>query len=163
MSASKSSSHGIILVPIDFSTYSENALAMASYYARCTQHRLVVLHVVHDPGEMPGYYARMVKKKKLTTLEDVAAEALDSFLEDVRNRHQGNKELRNAEALLKIGQPVTQILVAIRALKPSLVVLGSQGRSGLSHALIGSKAEQCVRLSPVPVMLVKQGNTPPKF
>ena len=36
-----------------------------------------------------------------------------------------------------------------------MVVMGSQGRTGLDHLLLGSKAEQVVRLSPVPVLIVK--------
>jgi len=36
-----------------------------------------------------------------------------------------------------------------------MIVMGSQGRTGLAHALLGSKAEQVVRLSPIPVTIVK--------
>ena len=52
-----------ILVPVDFSAYSEAALLMACEMARCMKLPLVILHVMHDPSVMPGYYAKMKKKK----------------------------------------------------------------------------------------------------
>jgi len=39
-----------------------------------------------------------------------------------------------------------------------MIVMGSQGRTGIAHMMLGSKAEQVVRLSPVPVTIVKDGN-----
>jgi nucleotide-binding universal stress UspA family protein len=36
-----------------------------------------------------------------------------------------------------------------------MIVMGSQGRTGLSHVLLGSKAEQVVRLASIPVMIIK--------
>jgi len=36
-----------------------------------------------------------------------------------------------------------------------MIVMGSQGRTGLAHALLGSKAEQIVHLSPIPVTIIK--------
>jgi nucleotide-binding universal stress UspA family protein len=41
-----------------------------------------------------------------------------------------------------------------------MIVMGSQGRTGLARAMLGSKAEQVVRLSPIPVMIVKDGKKP---
>ncbi|MFI0458533.1 MAG: universal stress protein, partial [Candidatus Thiodiazotropha endolucinida] len=43
-----------ILVPVDFSVASETALLKAFELAECLKVRVVVLHVVHDPGDMPG-------------------------------------------------------------------------------------------------------------
>ena len=51
-----------ILVPVDFSPHAEAALVHAANLAECLQRPLVVLHVVHDPGEMPGYYARSSRR-----------------------------------------------------------------------------------------------------
>ena len=70
----------IILVPVDFSDHSEAALIQASEYAQMMPATLVVLHVVHDPGEMPGYYSKLVKKKRATRMQDIAAEAFEEFI-----------------------------------------------------------------------------------
>ena len=64
-----------ILVPVDFSPHSTAALLQAARLAECTGQRLLVLHVIHDPAEMPGYYGRVTKKKKLVRIEDLAREA----------------------------------------------------------------------------------------
>ena len=47
-----------ILVPVDFSAHSALALLKACELAGCTKQQIIVLHVVHDPGEMPGYYTK---------------------------------------------------------------------------------------------------------
>ena len=123
--AARKKGHGrMILVPVDFSAHSKAALLFASELAESMSASLIVLHVVHDPGEMPGYYASLVKKKRIDRLEDIAAEVFDDFL--------------------------------TTTIKPSMVVMGSQGRTGLKHLFLGSKAEQVVQLCPVPVTIVKQ-------
>ncbi len=52
--ATRKSGSSIVLVPIDFSSHSESALIKAAELADMLQAALIVLHVVHDPGEMPG-------------------------------------------------------------------------------------------------------------
>ena len=57
-----------------------------------------------------------------------------------------------------IGLPVTRILEVVDEVEPYIVVVGSQGRTGLQHLVIGSKAAQIVHLCPVPVTVVKRKN-----
>jgi nucleotide-binding universal stress UspA family protein len=59
--------------------------------------------------------------------------------------------------MLVVGLPVNRILESAEKIHARMIVMGSQGRTGLAHALLGSKAEQVVRLSPAPVMIVKDG------
>jgi nucleotide-binding universal stress UspA family protein len=73
----------------------------------------------------------------------------------VRKEHPKLKALEQAEPMLVVGLPVARILEVAKKIEPSMVVMGSQGRTGLKHVLIGSKAEQVVRLCPVPVCIVK--------
>ncbi|MGB5200723.1 MAG: universal stress protein [Sedimenticolaceae bacterium] len=154
--ARKKGNGRVILVPVDFSAHSEAALVFASELAETMSASLIVLHVVHDPGEMPGYYASLVKKKRIDRLEDIAAEVFDDFLTTTIKAHPHRKALRKAENLMVIGLPVTRILEVVEKVKPSMVVMGSQGRTGLKHLFLGSKAEQVVQLCPVPVTIVKQ-------
>ncbi len=146
---------GPILVPVDFSPHSEAALLTAADLATCFGAHLLVLHVVHDPERMPGYYARMAKKKTLARMEDVAGEMLDSFLAKLREAHPDNKELRQAESILVSGLPVTRILQLAEKRRARLVVMGSKGVTGLRHLLLGSVAEQVVHLAQMPVTIVK--------
>lgn len=144
-----------ILVPVDFSPHSTAALLEAAKLARCTGQHLLVLHVVHDPAEMPGYYGQVTKKKKVVRIEDLAREAFDDYLDQVRRTHPDVKRLANCEQMLVVGLPLTRILEVLEHSGASMIVMGSQGRTGLDHLMLGSKAEQVVRLSPAPVLIVK--------
>jgi nucleotide-binding universal stress UspA family protein len=144
-----------ILVPVDFSTYSEAALMCAADLAEMIKEPLIVLHVVHDLGEAPGYYAVKGRKKQLHRLEDVAAEMLQEFVEGVKKKHPGNTAIKTAQTELVVGLPVNRILEVAEQNHARMIVMGSQGRTGLSHVLLGSKAEQVVHLSPIPVTIVK--------
>jgi len=53
------------------------------------------------------------------------------------------------------GTPVTRIIEIGEKKQVSMIIVGSHGRTGLSHVLIGSKAERLVRLSPIPVIVIK--------
>jgi len=148
----------IILVPVDFSDHSEAALLQASEFANLMQATLIVLHVVHDPGEMPGYYSKLVKKKRATRMPDVAAQAFEEFMADTIKANPEVETLQQATQLMVIGLPVTRILEVVEHVDPLMVVMGSQGRTGLKHLVIGSKAAQVVQLCPVPVTIVKKRN-----
>ncbi len=144
-----------ILVPVDFSPASEAALAYAGDLAERLSVPLVVLHVVHDPEEMPGYYMKAMKKKRLGRIEDVAAEMLDDFLEKAKKQHPKNKSLQQAEPKLLLGVPISRIMQFVNKIEPRMVVMGSKGRTGLKHVLLGSIAEHVAQLCPVPVTIVK--------
>lgn len=150
------SGRGIILAPVDFSDHSKAALIQAARFAEMIPATLIVLHVVHDPGDSPGYYAKLVKKKKATRMQDIAAEAFDAFLDGVAAEEPGNESLREANRLMVTGLPVTRILELVEHLAPIMVVMGSAGKTGLQHLVVGSKAAQVVQHCPVPVTIVKQ-------
>jgi nucleotide-binding universal stress UspA family protein len=70
-------------------------------------------------------------------------------------KHPDQPAMATAETSLVVGLPVTRILETAARVKAGMIVMGSQGRTGLAHALLGSKAEQVVRLAPIPVTIVK--------
>jgi nucleotide-binding universal stress UspA family protein len=65
------------------------------------------------------------------------------------------QKLPQAKAILRSGVPWREILSAVEDVAADLVVMGTHGRRGVSHALLGSVAEKIVRLSPVPVLTVR--------
>ena len=146
-----------ILVPVDFSVHAETAMVCAAELAEKLESKLVILHVVHDPGNAPGYYSVKGRGKQLRRMEDVAAEMLAEFLEKMQKKHSGLTALGHATTMLVVGLPVNRIMEAAEKVHARMIVMASQGRTGLAHALLGSKAEQVVRLAPVPVMIVKDG------
>lgn len=144
-----------ILVPVDFSEHSEAALIFASELAEKISSPLIVLHVVHDPGDAPGFYAGRQSANGLKKMEDVASEMMNEFMQRMIAEHPDSASLKHAQTMLLVGLPVSRILEAADKAQAHMVVMGSKGRTGLSHVLLGSKAEQVVRLSPFPVTIVK--------
>ena len=131
-----------ILVPIDFRDPSLDALATAREFARPLDLDVVLLHVYYIPVAVyPGFDPIIVPGLP----EQIAAAAKNAL--DQLAREQGG-----LRTLLRTGDPATEILHAIEEIKPSLVAMGTHGRKGLSHLLIGSVTEKVVRSSPVPVL-----------
>ena len=151
----KETSDRLILVPVDFSKHSECALLYAADLSRYLDSPLLILHVVHDPGEMPGYYGAAIKKKQLARIEDAAAVMLDEFLQRIAAANPGFKKLKRVESKLVKGLPVTRILEVADKKNAAMIVLGNKGLTGVKHILMGSVSEQVVRLAKVPVTIVK--------
>lgn len=144
-----------ILVPVDFSSCSRAALVLAATLADYLKAPLLVLHVVHDPGSLPDYYAKLRKKKQIHHVEELATEMLAEFLASVAKQHPRLKPLRKPEQMRVTGLPVQRILEVADKCHARMIVMGSQGRTGMSRLLIGSTAIQVVQLSPVPVTVTK--------
>ena len=143
-----------IVVAVDFSDDSRAALAWACEASLGMKAPLLVLHVVHDPAESPGYYRKDVKDL-VRPMEDVAEKMMRKFIKSVRNTKIPQKPFKNLKTRLVKGLPVTRIIEVAEKINARMIVMGSQGRTGLSHLLLGSKAEQVVQLSPIPVTIVK--------
>ena len=145
-----------LLVAVDFSPFSEEALLFAGRLAEKLNAQLVVLHVIHDPAEAPGFYAQKGKKKKfLQSMEDAAEEMMEEFLEKMRTSYPEQVAIKKAKVLLVVGTPVTRIVEVAEKKQVDMIIIGSHGRTGLAHLLVGSKVQRVVQLSPMPVTVVK--------
>lgn len=151
----KSTPAETILVAVDFSTDSEAALVWACHYAKLVGAGVLVLHVIHDPSEAPGYYKKGRKDDTLRPMEDLAKEELAEFLDSVRSKYVEVAECSSLKTVLVKGIPPSRILEAAKSTDASLIVMGSRGLTGLPHLMLGSKAERVVQLSSIPVTIVK--------
>jgi nucleotide-binding universal stress UspA family protein len=150
-----------ILVPVDFSSYSETALVNAAELAEKLDSNIVILHVVHDLNDAPGYYSVKGRNKQMRRMEDVAAEMLEEFFHKMQKKYDALAAMKHATTMLVVGLPVNRILESAKKINARMIVMGSQGRTGLARAMLGSKAEQVVRLAAIPVMIVKDEKEPP--
>lgn len=139
-----------ILVPVDFSDSSADALLWASDLAEQIGAPLIVLHVIHDLA--PGSYVR-TEDGTLESYEQAATEAMDEFIELAASQHP---YAGTAQRILVSGIAPTRILEIASRESAGHIVMGSHGRTGISHFLLGSKAERVAQLSPVPVTIVKK-------
>lgn len=134
-----------ILVPTDFAPASAQAIELAIGLAEQFGAEVTLLHV----WELPVYpYMEMIVNT--AELTDQVEQAARSCFETATTALQAR--LPRAKGILKMGLPWQQILDAIPACQADLVVMGTHGRRGLGHLVMGSVAEKVVRLSPVPVL-----------
>lgn len=143
-----------VLVAVDFSEDSRAAILWASAFAARVGGRLVVLHVVHDPADQPGYY-RSMGMKPLQTMEQAAEGMLEDFVVQLKAEHPGLAALHAAEKKLLSGLPPGRIVEAAELLQAKLIVIGSRGMTGLPHLLQGSVSERVVELANGPVVVIK--------
>lgn len=134
-----------VLVGTDFQECTEAAVA---YAVEIASHYGASLTVVHA-FELPYSYEVLDIDELLEASEQAAATKLDEVLEKVRTR------VPAATGIVRSGVPWEEILAVARQQAADLIVMGTHGRKGLPHALLGSVAEKVVRLSPVPVLTVR--------
>jgi nucleotide-binding universal stress UspA family protein len=145
-----------LLVAVDFTPFSEEALFFAGQLAEMLKAQLLVLHVIHDPAEAPGFYAQKGKKEKfLRSMEEAAEEMMEEFLLKMRQAYPDQVPIKKATPLLVVGTPVTRIVEVAEKKQASMIIMGSHGRTGLAHLLVGSKVQGVIHLSPIPVTVVK--------
>lgn len=138
-----------ILIPFDFSEYSEKACNWALGMAEKWQARVLLLHIVQRPTYPP---VLMGSHFNATEFESgLRAEAEARVQEFVTKVGQNRVPL---EVKVIIGEPSWDICKVAEEEGCDLVVMGSHGRTGLGHVLLGSVAERVVRLSPCPVLVV---------
>lgn len=140
-----------ILIATDFEEPSLYALDVAMDLATRFESELTVLHTWEILSNSYSYAAIAYNTLDIyTPLEEAASTKLEQTMERVRAR------LPRAKSLLLDGRPWEKILAAIESTKADLVVVGTHGRKGLSHVVLGSVAEKVVRMSPIPVLVVRR-------
>ncbi|MFZ5863826.1 MAG: universal stress protein [Nitrospirota bacterium] len=136
-----------ILVPTDFSDCSLEAMRYAMDLAAMFSARVVFLHVVEPPaygpelaGLYPGYAPDVTKK---------LADMMHDWVEQVRV--QGIR----VEWHIAVGSSYAEIRAAVPRYGVDLIVMGTHGRTGFSHAFWGSVAERVVQHASCPVLTIK--------
>ncbi|MFQ5786950.1 MAG: universal stress protein [Thermodesulfobacteriota bacterium] len=145
-----------IIVPIDLSDCSRIALEYAVATARAHKSKLTILHVYEEAFIEPYVNAANSEEEAdeiIKEIERVNEIKYDEFLKTV--------DLSGVEyeKLLKKGIPETDIVEIAKEQQANLIVMGTHGRSGIKHVLIGSTAEEVVRAVHCDIIIVK----PEKF
>ncbi len=141
-----------ILVPTDFSDFSRPAIDYGCAIAARFGAQLHLLHVVPDP-------AMLVPESHAFSAEAMQAQSA-ALMEDAKQRIElmpgGNWD--NGKPVVRevrTGAVFMEIIDYAKSMDIDLVVIGTHGRTGLMHVLLGSVAEKIVRKSPCPVLTVK--------
>lgn len=140
-----------ILVPIDFSDCSLDALEYAVLVAQRGKASIKLLHVLEPVSY--GLDFTLLHETKREHMRTVITERLSSLVSALTSAQV------TAEFFIRGGLPADSILDAALTQPADLIVMGTHGRRGLSHALIGSVAESVLRKARCPVLTVRS----PKF
>lgn len=138
-----------ILVPVDFSEYSESALKAAAKIANEKGSKIHVLHVIEVGEPIMGTGAINVDDANLLFFSKLAKKKLTEFLD--KEYLQGV----TVTNIVELGPTYHSITRNIDKFNIDLIVMGSKGASGLEGFLIGSNTEKVVRNSSVPVLVIK--------
>lgn len=141
-----------IIVPVDFSDCSRRALEYAIATAGAHKSRLTVLHISEESFVEPYINAANSEEEAdeiMKEIDQVTKTRYDEFLKTV---DLGEVE---HEKLLMKGVPETEIVEIAMEQQADLVVMGTYGRAGIKHILIGSTAEEVVRAVHCDIIILK--------
>ncbi|HXV79940.1 MAG TPA: universal stress protein [Candidatus Binatia bacterium] len=134
------------LVPIDFSKHSELALGHALELARANGGKLLLVHVILNPNvpvPLRRSYEEIVEKGVNLEMEKL-----------VRCYRLKPGEYR---VVLLWGSDAAEVVAEqARKSRASMIIMGSHGRTGLQHLILGSVAEKTLRYAHCPVLIVKK-------
>ena len=140
-----------ILVPCDFSPYAEHALTWAVRLAEAKEARIVLLYAVPIMAQLS--YTEVPILLDIPKIEAELVLEGEKQLRTFVSKHNIGKARVEPRALL--GDPFAIICRVAEEIPADLIVMGSHGRTGLSHLLLGSVAERVVRHAPCPVLVAR--------
>ena len=143
-----------ILVPTDFSSYSDEALKKAVDIARQYNAKVVILHVARIAPHWPTGYALNLEIPTIEDYEAASVKLAQQLIdEQVKKVVSGNGIDMVYE--VKSGEPYEQILSECSSKAMDLIVIASHGRTGVLSHLIGSVALKVAQHAKCPVLLVR--------
>jgi nucleotide-binding universal stress UspA family protein len=138
-----------ILVPLDFSEHAPSLIEWAIHLAREHESAVVLLHAYHPPVEFQQLEGAYLPPDFWSNVKSEAEQSLGRYADEVRAAGL------SCELLVREGYPATVIEDVAREVSADLIVIGTRGRTGLKHLLLGSIAERVVQKAPCAVLTVK--------
>lgn len=137
-----------ILVPTDFSTYANKAVAYAAELARKGGAEIVLMHACELLDVQFSSHKAAIREHNRTQVEELTRR-LAIAKESVEQLGAATVSTR-----LYKGPVVDSVLEAARSYRPGLIVMGTLGQTGLRRKLLGSKVSEVINRSTVPVLTV---------
>ncbi len=137
-----------IIVPVDFSLNSENALKTAAYFAKENNAEILVIHFLELSNAIISVSDSYIQEETVYLFK-IAEKKIKEFL---------NKEYLaqiKVTPIIKYHKSFYELSEIAESEKANLIIMGSHGASGLKEVFIGSNAEKVVRTSKIPVLIVK--------
>jgi len=139
-----------ILIPTDFSPHAARAADYAFALAEKFNAKVHLLHVQETtPAPLPDFVMGLAIPARIKESRESALEGISRFLE------KGGWSSREVVCDAADGAPFVEIIRYAKEHDIDLIVMGTHGRSGLMHVLLGNVAERVVRKAPCPVMTIR--------
>ncbi|MBK8947001.1 MAG: universal stress protein [Ignavibacteriae bacterium] len=140
-----------ILVPVDFSNYSKNALRYAVNFSKKFNSKIYLVYVV-EPVIYPSDFSmgQVTFPVTDTELNERAKEELETLAKE-----EIGSEIQ-VETIIRTGKPFVEINETARELDIDLIIIATHGHTGMEHLLFGSTAEKVVRKAPCPVLTLRE-------
>lgn len=139
-----------ILYATDYSPPSQHALSCATWLAQCTGAQLLIVHVSNQEQYPVGELFDEEPEPN-----PVEMKRLRSVLPTDPGVNYEHRLLYGEPGGAEIPKPADVIVKFAEQEKPEMIVVGTHGRSGLGHLVMGSVAEQIVRRASCPVVTVR--------
>jgi len=142
--------HGPILVPTDFSDISIRGVRYAKALAQAMGVRLDLIHIIDRIVRHAAYFVPTPTEEYFDEQMFVNAEV---ELKQLVRDHLGTDILIEPSVLV-YPKPEVAIVERARTIGAQMIVMGTHGRDGLSHVILGSVTEKVIRLASCPVLVV---------
>jgi nucleotide-binding universal stress UspA family protein len=159
-----------ILVPIDYSSNSQGALQWGASLAEKYRAKLLLLHVIPKAVEevspagggfvspTASFHEVRVPGTQPSMRQPIIIDLVDTTHTELQDFAGKNlKDTVPVQVQVAVGKPAEEILRVAREGKVGLIVMGTHGRTGVRHLLLGSVAEAVTRHAPCPVFTVRIG------
>jgi nucleotide-binding universal stress UspA family protein len=133
--------------------YSESSVPACDYALTLAGLAGAEVHVLHVIGEFADRRKSQIQPEAMALLErEVELQAVKEMKDFCQGKF--DEEVRYQTEVV-MGIPFEEILKRAKSLSADLIVVGTHGRTGLEHVLVGSTAERLVRRSTIPVLTVR--------
>ncbi|NBV13067.1 MAG: universal stress protein [Sphingobacteriia bacterium] len=131
-----------IIVPVDFSAFSQYPLETAIHFAQLKQAEIVLLHVLEEPS-LP---LRLISSTDMEDMRDRAQKLMSQLTSKL-----GASEVE-VSTMIKVGKPHKAIVEAAKEISPWAIFMSTHGASGIQEYLVGSNASRVIRAASCPVI-----------
>lgn len=140
----------VILVPTDFSELSCQAFSWAAFFAEQFAAKILLVHVISEAAAL-----EMIKRpgnpwEKVLERED--QEMIENFKRSLAADLEDRVEI---ETFVGVGMTGLKVVEIARKKAADMIVMATHGRTGISHVMMGSVAEQVVQRASCPVFTVR--------
>jgi len=139
-----------VLVPIDFSDYSKDALNYSINFIKCFKAELYLVYVIEPVIYPPDFSATQI------TIPPTDLEVMKNAEENLSQlmKNEIPKDIK-ATKIIKTGKPFFEIIETAKDENIDLIIIASHGHSGIEKILFGSTAEKVIKKAPCPVLSLR--------